>query len=65
MVVIVELFRLLSKHSKHEIAEQLSAWLIGWQSGNTPVDLGTDQLEALGDEMTLAWMEQASGHLQG
>ncbi|KAJ9608675.1 hypothetical protein H2200_006446 [Cladophialophora chaetospira] len=56
-----ELLRLLSKQSKYKVAQQLSAWLIGPPPGKILRALGEDELEALGEEMTRAWLEQASG----
>jgi hypothetical protein len=56
----VELLQLLPDESRYRIAQQLSAWLIGPQPGDTIPVISDIELEAFGHEMRCAWLEQVN-----
>ncbi|KIW72754.1 hypothetical protein PV04_00929 [Phialophora macrospora] len=58
-VDMVELLQLLPNESRYRIAQQLSAWLVGPQPGDTVAVIGDIELKAFGHEMRCAWVQQA------
>lgn len=54
---MVELLHLLSEQSQRRVLCQLSAWLIGAQPGQNPTVLTRNDLEDLGEEMRLGWLD--------